>query len=401
MPDVGSPVDTSTLPIDSFNGVSFYSNPANMGYMTNIDITKYVDTAQIVVEQINLNTLSQCPTADEIGNYSEWQSGSTYVGGDLVIYNDDVYRAVFWTQVAPDSHFREESEIERLLNDQRAHRQFAKFMMQTMEFTEDRVLVEQGALTKDIATAMLDEFYAYIAHSVFSEEKGTFADLMAGTTTSVSPPLANYYGLTQSGLVSILSERGKGILSLGAVGVAYGTDERTRPIPRARMVQHSLLGWDISQAVGAAPSELESDSSTRDFWHQSTGPGTDCWVCHVKLNDVGSAMDVIDKDGRYRRFENYTSLLGIEYLNVTLETDGILSDIDGRDYSFNDLAQLADIISTSTDARQAFVRNYFDYVVGERDNSFAPLYNEYAEFDDIKTFMKNVIASGAVLERKE
>ncbi|MDA9556460.1 DUF1592 domain-containing protein [Vibrio sp.] len=293
------------------------------------------------------------------------------------------------------------AEINRMLNDSKAHKQFSHFMMQTMEFDEHRVLVNYGSLTEQIGQAMLDEFELYVSDAVFGSDKGTFADLMAGDTTFVSPLLASHYGYNTSGEVNIPSERGKGILSLGAVNVAYSTEVKTRPIPRARMVQFSLLGWEFNQMVGTKLGDLHNDSSTREYWDQLTGPSTGCWGCHIKMNDIGSAMNTIDKDGKFRRYENYVSDLGIDYPNTYLQTQGELVDVDNQTYNFADLAELADVLAQSQDARRTMVRNYFEYVVGKRDASYTPLYTQNGDFEDFRALIKIILTSDAVLERKE
>ncbi|MCC2521544.1 PKD domain-containing protein [Vibrio coralliilyticus] len=299
-----------------------------------------------------------------------------------------------------------QQQIDRLLNQPQAYEQFAQFMMQTMEFDEDRVAIERDGLSVEVGEAMLEEFKIYIRETVFGVELGRFSDLMAHDKTYVNQQLANHYGFSGAFNTSfsetvIPQERGKGLLSLGAIAVAYSTEAKTRLIPRGRMVQHSLLGWDQALASGVAPDYIEDDTSTKDYWTKATGPDTECWVCHQKMNDIGFAYDVLDKTGRYRAYENYVSLNGEEFNDVLLETHGELVDVDSMNTSFDDLKDIALYLSDSQESRQAFVRNYLFYTLGEASNRFSPLYPEYASFEQFKVLMRDLLMSTTVSEREE
>ncbi|MGF1777404.1 DUF1592 domain-containing protein [Vibrio nomapromontoriensis] len=298
------------------------------------------------------------------------------------------------------------NEITRMLNHDNAKRQFANFMMQTLEFSDDRVIVDREGLSKEIGTAMLEEFRRYIEHAVFDDNQGRFEDLMSSTTTFVDHSLAQHYGLSGSfgadfKAVTIPPTRGKGLLSLGAIAVAYSTSDKTRVIPRGRMVQHSLLGWNQSVPSGAAPDDVIGEVSTRDFWTQATGPSQSCWGCHVKMNDIGFAYDVLDKNGRYRTYEDYISLSGEEYPNVLLETSGTLSGIDNQDVAISGLGDMATALSISTDAKKTFVKNYMTYTLGSNSPEYSTLYNKLASFEQFKQLIINILSSDTVLEREE
>ncbi|WGV98273.1 PKD domain-containing protein [Vibrio sp. YMD68] len=314
-----------------------------------------------------------------------------------------------WSAAKDDSLIRSDvmaQQIDRLLSTPQAYEQFANFMMQTLEFDEERVVVDRDGMSSDVGEAMLDEFTTYIRETVFGEEMGRFSDLMAYENTYVNQVLANHYGFNgsfNSGFkqAAIPAERGTGLLSLGAIAVAYSTDEQTRLIPRGKMVQHSLLGWEQAIPSGAAPDDIVNDTSTKDFWTQATGPSTECWVCHEKMNDVGFAYDVLDKTGRYRAYEDYTSLHGEVFNNVALETQGTLIDVDGTDTQFDDLEDISLYLANSEQAKQAFVKNYLSYTLGEVSARFSPLYPEYASFEQFKQLMKDLLMSTTVIEREE
>ncbi|GLT18581.1 hypothetical protein GCM10007938_23600 [Vibrio zhanjiangensis] len=298
-----------------------------------------------------------------------------------------------------------EQQIDRLLTEPQAYEHFATFMMQTLEFDEERVVVERDGLSKEVGQAMVEEFKAYIRATVFDEELGRFSDLLSHNKTFVNQTLAQHYGLSGN-FGSSFSEalipqnRGTGLLSLGAIAVAYSTDHKTRVIPRGRMVQHSLLGWEQSLPSGKAPDDIKQDTSTKDFWTKATGPSTECWMCHEKMNDIGFAFDVLDKSGRYRAYEDYLSLEGEQYPNVLLQTHGTLVDVDGQDSSFDDLRGLSIYLANSQEARTAFVKNYLSYTLGEASSRFSPLYPEYASFEQFKGLMKTILLSTVVYERE-
>ncbi|MEZ9820097.1 DUF1592 domain-containing protein [Shewanella sp. 10N.286.45.A1] len=296
--------------------------------------------------------------------------------------------------------------ISRMLNDDKAQKQFAKFIMETLEFDEDRVTVERGALTKELGQQMLQEFQAYIADTVFSEDKGTYKDLLTSDTTFVNAALANHYGFEghygdSLTAAAIPHNRSVGLLSLGAVAVAYSIENKTRLIPRGRMVQRSLLGWDQSLASGKAPEGIVGDHSTKDFWTQATGPSTECWACHQKMNDIGFAYDVLDKTGRYRSTENYIALDGTQYGSVALDTEGTLVGVDNKNTDFSDLKALSTYIGDSHDARLTFVKNYITYALGRSEAELVPVYQQYQDFDNIKQFVSEVLSSQTILARGE
>ncbi|NRF27996.1 DUF1592 domain-containing protein [Vibrio coralliilyticus] len=297
-------------------------------------------------------------------------------------------------------------QIDRLLNNPKAHEQFVQFMMQTLEFDEERVLVQRDGMSSDVGKSMLEEFRTYIRETVFSEEMGRFSDLMSYEKTYVNQVLANHYGMSGQfnsdfSETNIPAERGTGLLSLGAIAVAYSSDEKTMVIPRGRMVQHSLLGWDQTLASGAAPEDIVGDSSSKDFWTKATGPATECWVCHEKMNDVGFAYDVLDNTGRYRAYEDYVSLSGEVFENVLLDTQGTLYGVDEADTHFDDLEDISLYVANSAQAKQAFVKHYLSYTLGEESPRFSPLYPEYSSFEQFKQMMKDLLMSITVIEREE
>lgn len=299
------------------------------------------------------------------------------------------------------------AEINRMLDDPKAIVHFTRFMMQTLEFDESRVIVNRGELTEKLGRDMIEELKLYIADTVFNDNKGSYRDLLFSNTTFLNRNLAQYYGfgnVTSSHFtpVSIPDKRGAGLLSLGAIAVAYADDNKTRPIPRGRMLQRSLLDWSDAPPSGATPSTIDGDHSTRDYWTQGTGPSNEiCWVCHVKMNHAGFAMDVIDKQGKYRSEENYVSIEGIEYNDVNLITDGTLvNKFNTQVGRFSDLKGLANLVSTDELAKKAFIKNYFAYLVGEKSEMLDEMAVNYTNIEKIKDLIRELLMSDTVLVRE-
>ncbi|OXX27677.1 hypothetical protein B9J92_04760 [Vibrio sp. V08_P9A1T1] len=520
-------IDSDLLPLDDRSTMVeyFYSNPANMGYMTNDKFDSYLNAALAVGEQLDIASASGCAVG---GNSVEaWNASTIYEGHTKtqVHYKAKEYLAVTWSRgsepdqnyvtsgsakpwlligdyegsdencldswltsigerlfhrplteqerdkylisdakgsilnmlVSPAFLYRTEfgtpndqgkynlnayevasmvayrlwgsapdqplwdkakngtlltpsvlsAEIDRMLDDPKAIDNFTRFVMQTLDFDESRVVVNRGDLTEKLGRDMLEELKLYVADTVFNDKKGTYSDLMSSDTTFINKDLAQYYGFgivtgNTFNPVKVPESRGLGLLSLGAVAVAYADDNKTRPIPRGRMVQRSLLDWNDAPPTGATPSSIEGDHSTRDYWTQGTGPANpQCWACHEKMNHVGFAMDVIDKTGKYRSTENYISIEGTEYPNVALSTDGTLVNKFGTTVGqFSNLHGLANLMSDDELAKNAFIKNYFAYLIGEKTEMLTDLSADYSKIEKIKDLIRDVLMSETVLVRE-
>ena len=73
--------------------------------------------ASAFIVQSNVAREEKQVFAETNSNYSNWDSASVYVGGDKVLYNNNVYKAKWWTQgEAPDTSDVWEDTLEAVPN---------------------------------------------------------------------------------------------------------------------------------------------------------------------------------------------------------------------------------------------------------------------------------------------
>ncbi|MGN6135134.1 MAG: DUF1588 domain-containing protein [Aureliella sp.] len=136
-------------------------------------------------------------------------------------------------------------------------------------------------------------------------------------------------------------------------GLAY--HDSTSPIHRGVFLIRYMLGRTLrppNEAFTPLSPDLHPDLTTRERVALQTSPES-CQVCHSKINGLGFALENFDAVGRFRELER----------NKPIDANGIYTDRDDREVTFEGAAALADYLANSPDAHRAFVSRAFQHFV--------------------------------------
>ncbi|MEM6688930.1 MAG: DUF1588 domain-containing protein [Planctomycetota bacterium] len=136
----------------------------------------------------------------------------------------------------------------------------------------------------------------------------------------------------------------------------------TSPIHRGVYLTRHAMGRVLrppNEAFTPINPDLHPGLTTRQRVELQTGE-VNCQVCHSKINALGFALENFDAVGRFRDVEN----------EKTVDASGNYIARNGQTYEFEGGRQLADYISGSPDAVDAFVEALFEYFVKQPVDAF-------------------------------
>lgn len=199
------------------------------------------------------------------------------------------------------------------------------------------------------------------------------ADLYAGGEWDSSK-----YGDEQFAKVEIDGEPRAGILSHPYLMAGFAHDKSTSPIHRGVFMSRSILGRMLkvpTAAISPLSPDLQPDLTTRERVHLQTD-STTCMSCHSLINPLGFAFENFDAVGRFRDREN----------DKPVDASGVYTTSAGDEVQFGNVAELADWVAESDEARAAFVSHLFHYTIKQPIYAFGGL--EYRD-ELVDRFKKN------------
>ena len=276
-----------------------------------------------------------------------------------------------------------DAQIERLLTNTKARQHFGKFAVQWLGVDglpyENRSATLYPNYTPAVKTAMLDEVRAIYNDVIL--DGAPFTNLYASTYTFANATLAQYYGLSTSGLGSNMQKvtaptRG-GLMTTGAFLAQNAHAEKTAPILRSVRIRRALLCHDVPPPpTGVSLDKLREDqqkafdalkaaqggfATTRQEYHFLTGV-TPCTNCHEKIiNPLGFGFENFDPVGLPRTRDSNNLPIAMEADDGTLY--GVSSMQDGASLRFTDGKNFGEQLISSAaglnQVRSCFIQNNF------------------------------------------
>lgn len=260
------------------------------------------------------------------------------------------------------------AQAQRMLSDTRAQRHAKDFVSYWLGTQGIRNMAKDEGIypefTPDLTMAFERELEQLAVELMLGEE-ATFEQFFARETSYLNQRLGYQYGMEsvlgpQLRLVTVPSERQGGLLGTGAWLSAHSTENKSSPFRRGTAVRERILCHELPEPpaiAGVTPEPDEETSNQQRMKEHSSNP--QCAACHVYIDGIGLPLERFDADGVYRRREN----------GHLISTYGVLTDIDymgqGTVDVFEGLQGLADVLATSDQAPNCFVRQLYRSATGE------------------------------------
>jgi hypothetical protein len=264
-------------------------------------------------------------------------------------------------------------QARRLLEDPRARDVVGVFAIQWLGVESILTANKSPELFPEIddtlRAAMLDETRRFVTHVVF-DGTGQFGELMEADYTFANARLAAIYGLDASGAdlsrTPYSLDLRAGILGHASVLGTYAHSDQTSPIRRGLFVRQHLLCQDFGDPppnAGGVP-EVDPSATTRERFAQHTADPF-CASCHQYIDDLGFGLEGFDAVGRSRTTEG----------GFSIDSSGDMNDLEGLGVNtsapFDGVRELSAIIAESHAARECFVRQFYRFARGHREDDEA------------------------------
>jgi len=209
-------------------------------------------------------------------------------------------------------------QVERMSTDPRTQDQAAELVQIWMGLDQLATVPREG-LDDELRASMALQTQTHIQGLV--DQGGTLEDLFTSQDTWVDATLAEHYGLTQDGWVSLAGVRDGGILAHASVLTTYALSSGSSPIHRGVLVREHLLCEELPPPpsnLDVSPPEVDPSLSTRERYAQHASDPA-CASCHNKIDPIGFG------------FEHYGGLGQWQDQDADQDIDAS-GDLDGRDF---------------------------------------------------------------------
>lgn len=326
--------------------------------------------------------------------------GTAPQGGEAVVPLDNWEMAtrlsyLLW-QTMPDDELRAAAQsglltqpqdidlqVERMLQDPKAHRVVADFHNQWLRVGEIATVEKDhtafGSFTPTIAGLMQQEARLFLDDVAWQGDANLNA-LFTAPYTFVNGPLAAYYGITGVSGADFVktpldSTPRAGFLTQGGILSLLGNANQTSPVHRGKFVREQLLCSDLPPPPAdlmIKPPELSTTLTTRQRFTQHAADAA-CSVCHKLMDPIGLGFESFDGAGRFRTVENGQA---IDSTGQVLSSD-IAEPFDG-------LVDLQSKLAASEQVRACVATKWFRYGYGRGETdadacSLGKLKSSFAE----------------------
>ncbi|MDX2019994.1 MAG: DUF1592 domain-containing protein [Deltaproteobacteria bacterium] len=224
------------------------------------------------------------------------------------------------------------------------------------------------ALSDELRADMLSETRSFVADLYSS--KAAFGQMFTADYSFINGRLKQHYGFdvslgTETGMTKFTLPAGKrdpGILAHASLLTAHSNATASSPTFRGKMVRTRLL----CQALPPPPANLDTmlkapqaNQTTRERFMQHSQSSA-CAGCHRQMDPIGFGFEGYDGVGRKRDTD----------AGKPVDDSGELTDIDGEDFTFRGVQELATKLSTSQATKACLVRfwSYYAYGMASWDN---------------------------------
>jgi hypothetical protein len=252
-------------------------------------------------------------------------------------------------------------QARRMLGDPRAVDQVVDFHQQWLGLGGLQTSIKSGDFSgyAELREHISAQSARLVEHVVLGG--GNLEELLTASYTFVNDPLAEFYGLPAPGtgdelvLVTLDEGRHAGILSQPAFLATYASVSASSPVRRGVTILQDLLCNPLPPPppdVDDTLPELDLDGTTRQRYEAHT-LDPQCAGCHRQIDGLGFAFEHFDAVGRWRDEEN----------GFPIDASGELvgTDVDGP---FDGAAALGRRLAESTQVRNCYVENLFEYAYG-------------------------------------
>ena len=260
------------------------------------------------------------------------------------------------------------SQAQRMLSDQRAQRHAKDFFAYWLGTQGIRNMAKDEAIYPEFTpnlTMAFERELEHLAVELMLGEDATFEQFFARETSYLNQRLGYQYGMEsvlgpQLRLVTVNSERQGGLLGTGAWLSAHSTENKSSPFRRGTAIRERVLCHELPEPPAIAGVTPEPDEETSNQQRMKAhSSNAQCAGCHVYIDGLGLPLERFDADGIYRRKEN----------GHLISTYGVVHDMDymgqGTVTLFDGLPGLADVLGTSDQAPNCFVRQLYRSATGE------------------------------------
>ena len=254
------------------------------------------------------------------------------------------------------------AQAERMLKDPRTRTKILKFFHHWLDLDSERDLRKDSAAYPDFDQAKIAHLRRslnlFIEELVWSE-KSDYRQLLLAKHLPLNGDLAKFYGKKGEGeefrRVNFKPGRRAGLITHPYLLTTFAYRNNSSPIHRGVFLTRQMLGRSLKpppQAASFKEEELDPSLSMREKVTFATRDST-CMRCHGTINNLGFSLENYDAVGRWRSMENEKPV------NAT----GDYKAQDGKTIPLDGARSLAKFTATNADARKAFIRQMFHYMI--------------------------------------
>ncbi|TWT63556.1 DUF1592 domain-containing protein [Rubinisphaera italica] len=263
-------------------------------------------------------------------------------------------------------------QVDRMVKDPRAKakvRQFFRGWLYFDHFSElSKADDEHPEFNARLISELKDSLELFI-EDIFWSDESDYRKLLQAESIYASPEIAEFYGLPAVNgpvfeKIPFEPEHRSGILTHPYLLAGLAYEDSTSPIHRGVFLSRSLLGRFLKPppiAVTPTPPDLDPTMTTRERIAMQTKPVA-CSSCHGLINHLGFTLENFDEVGRYRKQER----------NRDIDASGYYISREGEQNRFQGAEELSRFLTNSDEAHQAFIEQFFQYLIKQPIQAFGP-----------------------------
>lgn len=282
-----------------------------------------------------------------------------------------------------------EIEVRRLLETPGARERLVRFVSEWLGIDRIDVTAKDSTVYKEfpaVKESMEREASDFITE-VVSNSSGTVGELLSADWTIADKQLAEFYGASGEGRVSLPDRRG--ILNQGAFLAVNSHATESSPVLRGVAVLRRIACVDLPSPttlnINVVPPVPDPNKTTRERFSIHTSDPL-CRSCHNSIDPIGFSFERFDGQGMLRPggLEGGHPVDSSVELTMSRDFDGAYADSNG----------LVQALAASTEVRTCFARQLFRSSTGYSPDLAAP--SEQAFLDTWNTVPE--AAQGNIIE---
>ena len=256
------------------------------------------------------------------------------------------------------------AQARRMLADDKAKDAATAFFREWLELDDIAPLPKDAKAYPDyndaLKGALVDGTDAF-AESVLFEGGGKLETLLTADYTFSNQVLAKVYGNSASGTTfsktMLDTSQRLGLLTEPAFLTLAGSPDGSNPVKRGKAVYTKLLCGVLPPPPPNVPPAKPATAGGTTRQRFTEHDQNECAKgCHLLMDPLGYAFEHYDGIGRYRTMDN----------GQPVDSTGTVN-IDGKDQTFADAVELTKILSTSSNVRDCFAKQWFRFAVGRTE----------------------------------